>query len=108
MALLLAEEDLVTPDAAEAFQTSLFARIDGPAPLLNCYALGFPQVTRYDGQKLDTEQFVGTIKPGSGRMRDEYVVEGAAPLRPRAKTGSRRGPGCPARRSSPADTSSAW
>ncbi|WP_329037558.1 NACHT domain-containing protein [Streptomyces sp. NBC_01725] len=76
MALLLAEEDLVTPDAAEAFQTSLFARIDGPAPLLNCYALGFPQVTRYDGQKLDTEQFVGTIKPGSGRMRDEYVVEG--------------------------------
>ncbi|MFC9608344.1 NACHT domain-containing protein [Streptomyces niveus] len=76
MALLLAEEDLVTADAAEAFQTSLFARIDGPTPLLNCYALGFPQVTRYDGQKLDTEQFVGTIKPGSGRMRDEYVVEG--------------------------------
>ncbi|MCI3224794.1 NACHT domain-containing NTPase [Streptomyces sp. NP-1717] len=76
MALLLAEEDLVTPDAAEAFQTSLFARIDGLAPLLNCYALGFPQVSRYDGQKLDTEQFVGTIKPGSSRMRDEYVVEG--------------------------------
>ncbi|MFC8829878.1 NACHT domain-containing protein [Streptomyces sp. NPDC057137] len=76
MALLLAEEDLVTADAAEAFQASLFARIDGPTPLLNCYALGFPQVTRYDGQKLDTEQFVGTIKPGSGRMRDEYVVEG--------------------------------
>lgn len=75
-ALLLADEDLVTATAAEAFRTSLFARVDGPTPLLNCYALGFPQVSRYDGQKLDTEQFVGTIKPGSGRMRDEYVVEG--------------------------------
>ncbi|WP_405608833.1 NACHT domain-containing protein [Streptomyces sp. NBC_01511] len=75
-ALLLADEDLVTPETAEAFQPNRFGSVDGLAPLLDCYALGYPQVQRYDGQKLDTEQFLGTIKPGSGSVRGTYVVEG--------------------------------
>ncbi|MFD3482928.1 NACHT domain-containing protein [Streptomyces sp. NPDC058665] len=75
-ALLLADEDLVAAGSAEAFQPNRFGRIDGVAPLLDCYALGYPQIQRYDGQKLDAEQFLGTIKPGSGSLRGEYVIEG--------------------------------
>ncbi|MET9555619.1 NACHT domain-containing protein [Streptomyces sp. NPDC006645] len=75
-ALLLADEDLVPPGTAEAFQPNRFGRVDGLTPLLDCHALGFPHVQRYAGQKLDIEQFLGTIKPGSGSVRGEYVVEG--------------------------------
>ncbi|MFE3114979.1 NACHT domain-containing protein [Streptomyces niveus] len=75
-ALLLADTDLVRPGTAEAFQPNRFGRVDGLTPLLDCYSLGFPHIQRYAGQKLDIEQFLGTIKPGSGSVRGEYVVEG--------------------------------
>ncbi|TXL85822.1 NACHT domain-containing protein [Streptomyces sp. IB2014 016-6] len=75
-ALLRADEDLLTHGPGEAFPPNRFGRIDGLTPLLDCYALGYPRVQRYEGQKLDMEQFLGTIKPGSGSMRGEYVVEG--------------------------------
>ncbi|WP_164253731.1 NACHT domain-containing protein [Streptomyces sp. S4.7] len=75
-ALLRADEGLVTHGPGEAFPPNRFGRIDGLTPLLDCYALGYPRVQRYEGQKPDMEQFLGTIKPGSGSMRGEYVVEG--------------------------------
>ncbi|MFC8078741.1 NACHT domain-containing protein [Streptomyces sp. NPDC057307] len=75
-ALLLADEDLVTPAAVRAFQPNEFGRIVGIAPLHECYALGYPQVQRYAGHKLDMEQFYGTIRPGSGSVRAEYILEG--------------------------------
>lgn len=75
-ALLLAGEDLVTAEAVEVFQPNRFGRIAGVTPLRDCYALGYPQIQRYSGQKLDVEQFLGTIKPGSGSVRGEYAVEG--------------------------------
>lgn len=76
-ALLLADEDLVTPETGQAFQPNRFGRVAGIAPLLDCYSLGYPQVGRYDGRKLDIEQFHGTIKPASGIVRGGFVLEGA-------------------------------
>ncbi|MGW8452831.1 NACHT domain-containing protein [Streptomyces niveus] len=74
-ALLLADEFLVTPGST-LFETVRFGRIDSITALLECHSLGFPRVQRYDGQKLSMEQFRGTIKPGSGILRGEYVIEG--------------------------------
>ncbi|MFI6691328.1 NACHT domain-containing protein [Streptomyces sp. NPDC050433] len=76
-ALLLADEDLVTPETVRAFQPNRFGRVAGIAPLLDCYSLGYPQVRRYNGRKLDIEQFQGTIKPASGIVRGGFVLEGA-------------------------------
>ncbi|MEV8344210.1 NACHT domain-containing protein [Streptomyces niveus] len=75
-ALLLADEDLVPPETARAFQPNLIGHVEGLTPLLDCFALGYPRVQRYDGQKPDTEQFLGAIKPGSGSVRGVYVIEG--------------------------------
>ncbi|MFF2642804.1 NACHT domain-containing protein [Streptomyces niveus] len=76
-ALLLADEELVTPETGQAFQPNRFGRVAGIAPLLDCYSVGYPQVRRYDGQKPDIEQFHGTIKPTSGIVRGGFVLEGA-------------------------------
>ncbi|MET4927623.1 NACHT domain-containing protein, partial [Streptomyces sp. PSRA5] len=75
-ALLLANEDLVTPATARAFRPNEFGRVVGVTPLRECYSLGYPQVQRYARQKLDIEQFRGTLRPESGSVRAEYVLEG--------------------------------
>ncbi|MFG3033647.1 NACHT domain-containing protein [Streptomyces sp. NPDC048253] len=74
VALLLADAPLVAPESADASKLSL-GEIQGLAPVLDCYAIGFPRVQRYDGERLDVEQFVGTIKPGSQSVRGNYVID---------------------------------
>lgn len=72
--LLLADTPLVANESADGFDPRL-GRIDGLAPVVDCYAIGFPRVQRYDGEHLDSEQFVGTIKPGSQSIRGNYVID---------------------------------
>ncbi|MEU5438057.1 hypothetical protein AB0G73_32455 [Streptomyces sp. NPDC020719] len=70
-ALLLAESDLVD-DAPEGVR---WGEPGDMNPWPGCEALGFPRAQR-DGSRPDTEQFVGTLKPGSSLMRGRYVVDG--------------------------------
>ncbi|MEU3920094.1 NACHT domain-containing protein [Streptomyces sp. NPDC029004] len=73
-ALLVADTPLVAPKSCGASELGL-GKIDGLAPVMDCYAIGFPRVQRYDGERLDIEQFVGTIKPGSQSIRGDYVID---------------------------------
>lgn len=58
-----------------------WARTESLDPIPDCRAVGFPYVQR-DGQgRLDTEQLIGTYKPGSGLFsgRDVLTVDGTPP-----------------------------
>jgi len=70
-ALLLAESDLVG-DGPEAVR---WGEPDDMNPWSGCEALGFPRVQRQENRP-DTEQFVGTLKPGSALLRGRYVIDG--------------------------------
>lgn len=85
---LVAGEQRLAPD--DAFPDALSGRAV-PAdrwadtasldPIAGCEAIGFPHVQRFDGDRLDTEQVIGTYKPGSN-LFSEYgvlVVDGAPP-----------------------------
>ncbi|GGO89563.1 NACHT domain-containing protein [Wenjunlia tyrosinilytica] len=89
-ALLLAEDDLVTADTARALQPVGLAVVTGVSPLHGCQAIGFPDVQRDDAQHLDSEHFLGTLKPGSGMVRGRYAVDSA-----HTPPGAARGDGSP-------------
>ncbi|MFD3517823.1 NACHT domain-containing protein [Streptomyces sp. NPDC058657] len=44
-------------------------------PLPGCQIVGFPDIQRYQGAKLDTDQFTGTVLPAAGLIRRELVFE---------------------------------
>ncbi|MFI6155746.1 tetratricopeptide repeat protein [Kitasatospora sp. NPDC051170] len=69
--MLLADSDLVDdePDAVQWGEPG----DSGPWP--GCEVLGFPRVQR-KGRQPDTEQFIGTLKPGSSLVRGRYVIDG--------------------------------
>lgn len=85
IALLYANEDLVQfPDTAMRW-----GRPASLAPIRDCQAIGFPHVQRGPGGKLDTEQIVGTFKPGSGLLGGRYVLDSDhTPPAPRPDGGS--------------------
>jgi hypothetical protein len=76
-ALLLAKADLHPPEiCGQLEQTS----VPWGMPLAletmeSCQAIGFPRVQRGDEDELDTEQIVGTFKPGSRMVRARYVLD---------------------------------
>ncbi|WP_148019741.1 trypsin-like peptidase domain-containing protein [Streptomyces sp. OR43] len=70
-ALLLAESDLVG-DGPEAVR---WGEPGDMNPWSGCEVLGFPRVQRQENRP-DTEQFVGTLKPGSALLRGRYVIDG--------------------------------
>ncbi|MFB7446868.1 NACHT domain-containing protein [Streptomyces sp. NPDC056194] len=66
-ALLQSGYHLGTPPPSSALAT------DRPIP--GCEIVGFPRVQRYDGQKLDVDQFTGTVLPMAGLLRRTLTVE---------------------------------
>lgn len=85
IALLYVNEDLVQfPETAMRW-----GRPASLAPIRDCQAIGFPHVQRGPDGKLDTEQIVGTFKPGSGLLGGRYVLDSDhTPPAPRPDGGS--------------------
>ncbi|MER8045702.1 NACHT domain-containing protein [Streptomyces sp. NPDC094032] len=44
-------------------------------PIPGCEILGYPAIQRYDGQKLDLDQYTGTVLPMAGLLRRTLTVE---------------------------------
>ncbi len=72
---------LVTPQdgsfgPAFSTQDAPFAIVrDSLEPISNCQAIGYPSVQRSPHGELDTEQFVGTLKPGAKILSGRYVLD---------------------------------
>jgi len=82
-ALLRAERPLVT--SRYGFRSPVWGRIGDLAPRDGAHAVGFPEVQRDTEGELDSEQLVGTLKPGSGLLSGRMVLDSAhgAPAAPR-------------------------
>ncbi|MCB5181953.1 tetratricopeptide repeat-containing S1 family peptidase [Streptomyces antimicrobicus] len=76
-ALLAADEDLVREPATCRMSDVRWGRIAGLAAWENCEAVGYPRIALRDGTRPDTEQIVGTLKPGSSVLRGRYVLDSA-------------------------------
>ncbi len=76
-ALLLAprKQSLLPPELDEQLDPVRWGVPSGLEPMESCQAIGFPQVQRDDEDGLDTEQIVGTFKPGSRMVRARYVLD---------------------------------
>ena len=74
-ALLLAERNLLAPDLAAQLEPVRWGVPLGLETMESCQAIGFPQVQREGEDELDTEQIVGTFKPGSRMVRARYVLD---------------------------------
>lgn len=57
-------------------------------PLPHCEIIGFPDVQRYDGGKLDTDQFTGTLLPAASLIRGDLVFEFDRPPAAERKDGT--------------------
>ncbi|MFF9843439.1 tetratricopeptide repeat protein [Streptomyces sp. NPDC013740] len=87
-ALLEADEDLVRDATSCRISEVRWGRISGLAAWENCEAVGYPRIALRDGTRPDTEQIVGTVKPGSSVLRGRYVLDGShAPPPPAATPG---------------------
>ncbi|MEV4441828.1 NACHT domain-containing protein [Streptomyces sp. NPDC049577] len=75
VALLLAERDLVSEDAAAAFEPLTWGRAYDLRTWPGAQAIGYPHVQRDTGGELDTEQVVGTFKPGSNLLGGRHVLD---------------------------------
>jgi hypothetical protein len=75
VALLLAADDLVAPDTAAGWGSVRWGQTSDLEPRPDCQAIGFPAVQRGGTGQLDSEQLVGTLKPGSSMVRGRYVVD---------------------------------
>ncbi|GAA0429651.1 NACHT domain-containing protein [Streptomyces luteireticuli] len=83
-ALLLAERSVVPEEAADGFEPLVWGRAYDLRTWPGAQAIGYPQMQRDGCGELDTEQLVGTLKPGSGLLGGRYVLacEGGAPEPP--------------------------
>ncbi|MFF3606400.1 NACHT domain-containing protein [Streptomyces sp. NPDC002463] len=52
-----------------------FSTLATDRPIPGCEIVGFPRVQRYDGRKLDVDQFTGTVLPMAGLLRRTLTVE---------------------------------
>ncbi|MDI2127206.1 NACHT domain-containing protein [Yinghuangia seranimata] len=74
-ALLLADQDLVGPDAPWDERPVPFGRMGGIRKPPTAECIGFPLVARH-GRRPDTEQFVGVLKTGSHMVAGMYILDG--------------------------------
>ncbi|MFE2345714.1 trypsin-like peptidase domain-containing protein [Kitasatospora cineracea] len=74
-ALLEADDDLVRDATTCQISDVLWGRTVGLAAWENCEAVGYPLIALRDGTKPDTEQIVGTLKPGSSTVRGRYILD---------------------------------
>ncbi|MGW6455287.1 NACHT domain-containing protein [Streptomyces sp. NPDC055078] len=51
------------------------SRVATDRPLRDCVITGFPEIQRYDGRKLEADQYTGTVLPLAGLMRRTMVYE---------------------------------
>ncbi len=77
VALLLACGDLVRPGDSARFTPLRWGVTSSLDPLPDCQAVGFPRVQRDADGRLESEQLIGTLKPGSGMIRGRYVLDSA-------------------------------
>ncbi|WKK21222.1 NACHT domain-containing protein [Streptomyces olivoreticuli] len=75
VALLLAERDLVPPQVAAAFEPVVWGRVGDLRVWRDAQTIGFPQAARDAHDELDTEQLVGTLKPGSQLLGGRHVLD---------------------------------
>ncbi len=75
VALLLAERDLVPPQVAAAFEPVVWGRVGDLRVWRDAQTIGFPQAARDVHDELDTEQLVGTLKPGSQLLGGRHVLD---------------------------------
>ncbi|MEW2400477.1 NACHT domain-containing protein [Streptomyces sp. NPDC046862] len=75
VALLLADDDLVEPGVSADWEPVRWGQTSDLRPRPNCQAIGYPAVQRGGAGQLDSEQLVGTLKPGSSMVRGGYVVD---------------------------------
>ncbi|MEU8546691.1 NACHT domain-containing protein [Streptomyces roseoverticillatus] len=84
VALLVGERDLVPEEAALSFEPLVWGRAYDLRVWPGAQAVGFPHVQRDAAGELDTEQVVGSLKPGSNLLSGRHVLdsEHGAPLPP--------------------------
>ncbi|QLE72566.1 NACHT domain-containing protein [Streptomyces rectiverticillatus] len=75
VALLVGERDLVPEDVAEAFEPLVWGRAYDLRIWPGAQAVGFPHVQRDEAGELDTEQVVGSLKPGSNLLSGRHVLD---------------------------------
>ncbi|MFF9072101.1 trypsin-like peptidase domain-containing protein [Streptomyces sp. NPDC014646] len=85
-ALLEADEGLAREATTCRMSDVRWGRISGLAAWENCEAVGYPRVSLRDGMRPDTEQIVGTLKPGSSVLRGRYVLDSSHAPPPAAGT----------------------
>lgn len=85
-ALLEADEDLVRDATTCRMSDVRWGRTTGLAAWENCEAVGYPRISLRDGMRPDTEQIVGTLKPGSSILRGRYVLDSSHAPPPAAGT----------------------
>ncbi|MFF2121715.1 trypsin-like peptidase domain-containing protein [Kitasatospora sp. NPDC058184] len=74
-ALLEADDDLVRDATTCRISDVRWGRTTGLAAWENCEAVGYPLISLRDGTRPDTEQIVGTLKPGSSILRGRYILD---------------------------------
>ncbi|MGW7417730.1 NACHT domain-containing protein [Streptomyces sp. NPDC054863] len=68
---------------------------DTHGPLPGCEIVGFPHIQRYDGGKLDTDHFTGTVLPSAGLIRRELTFEFDRPPAAEESPTAEEQPGAP-------------
>ncbi|WP_052442631.1 NACHT domain-containing protein [Streptacidiphilus neutrinimicus] len=74
-ALLVAETDLLPAEAFRGFERLTWGFLADLGARRGAVAVGFPQVQRRAGERLDSEQIVGTLKPASGLLSGRPVLD---------------------------------
>ncbi|SEL41718.1 serine protease [Streptacidiphilus jiangxiensis] len=75
LALLRAENALVQPSVYQHFEPLTWGVVTDLQPREGAVAVGFPQANRSALRQLDTEQAVGTLKPGTGLRTGRPVLQ---------------------------------
>ncbi|MGK5534048.1 trypsin-like peptidase domain-containing protein [Streptomyces sp. URMC 129] len=74
-ALLVADRDLLRPAVASRLRPVSWGRLSDDAPIGDCQVIGFPRASWQGGGRLDTEHIECALRPGSGIVRDRYVLD---------------------------------
>lgn len=74
-ALLEASEDLVASASKYQIDDIKWGKITGLAARNDCEAIGYPRISLRENSRPDTEQIVGTLKPGSSILRGRYILD---------------------------------
>ncbi|GGY02289.1 hypothetical protein GCM10010324_56490 [Streptomyces hiroshimensis] len=74
-ALLVSGQDLVRPETAGRLSPVHWARLTDDSPLGGCQAMGFPRAQQNRTRGVDIEHIECALRPGSGIVRNRYVLD---------------------------------